>query len=97
MIRLIAVAFALVLATSAQAMPLAPLQQADGITTLARFGCGPGRTLVAGRCVARTTGIAAESSAEVFEDSKDETVDALPLRMAPTKLPPHRAVACTRP
>jgi len=55
MIRLIAVAFALALATSAQAMPLAPLQQADGITTLVRFGCGPGRTLVAGRCVARTT------------------------------------------
>ena len=55
MIRLIAVAFALALATSAQAMPLAPLQQADGMTTLVRFGCGPGRTLVAGHCVARTT------------------------------------------
>ena len=55
MMRLIAVAFALALATSAQAMPLAPLQQADGMTTLVRFGCGPGRTRVAGHCVARTT------------------------------------------
>ena len=54
MIRLTAVAFALALATSAQAMPLAPLQT-DGMTTQVRFGCGPGRTLVAGRCVARTT------------------------------------------
>ena len=27
----------------------------DGVITQARFGCGPGRTLVAGRCVARTT------------------------------------------
>ena len=55
MIRLIAVAFALTFATSAQAVPLAPLHQPDGMITQARFGCGPGRTLVAGRCVARTT------------------------------------------
>jgi hypothetical protein len=55
MIRMIAVAFALALATSAQAMPLAPLHQPDRMITEARFGCGPGRTLVAGRCVARTT------------------------------------------
>jgi hypothetical protein len=55
MIRLIAVAFALALATSAQAMPLAPLHQPDGMTTQVRLACGPGRTVVAGRCVARTT------------------------------------------
>ena len=55
MIRMIAVAFTLALATSAQAIPLAPLHQADSMITEARFGCGPGRTLVAGRCVARTT------------------------------------------
>jgi hypothetical protein len=92
MIRLIAVAFALALATSAHAMPLAPLQQADGTTTLVRLGCGPGRTVVAGQCVARTTvRHTAESSAETFEHIKDaeafegikdETGDALPLGRA---------------
>jgi hypothetical protein len=56
MIRLIAVAVVgLALATSAQALTPAPLHQPDGMITQARFGCGPGRTLVAGRCVARTT------------------------------------------
>jgi hypothetical protein len=55
MIRLIAVAFALSLATSAQAMPLAPLHQPNGMTTQVRLACGPGRTVVAGQCVARTT------------------------------------------
>jgi len=54
MIRLIAVGFVLALATSAQAMPLAPVQQSDGITQVA-YGCGPGRTRVRGVCVARTT------------------------------------------
>jgi len=56
MIRLIAVAgFALAVATSAQAMRPAPIPQSDGMITQVRFGCGPGRTLVAGQCVARTT------------------------------------------
>jgi hypothetical protein len=56
MIRLIAVAaIALVVATSAQAMSPAPLQQPDGMTTQVAFGCGPGRTLVRGVCMARTT------------------------------------------
>jgi hypothetical protein len=56
MIRLIAVgAFALVLATSAQAMTLTPLHQPNGMTTQVRYACGPGRTRVAGVCVARTT------------------------------------------
>ena len=55
MTRLIAVAFALALATSAQAMPLAPLHQPDGMITQVRYACGPGRTIVAGHCVARTT------------------------------------------
>jgi len=49
MIRLIAVAgFALAVATSAQAMRPAPIPQSDGMITQVRFGCGPGRTLVAG-------------------------------------------------
>jgi hypothetical protein len=55
MIRIIAAAFALALATSAQAMPLAPLHQPDSMITEVRLGCGPGRTVVAGHCVARTT------------------------------------------
>jgi hypothetical protein len=55
MIRLIAVAFALALATSAQAMPLAPLHQPDGMITQVAAACGAGRTRVNGVCVARTT------------------------------------------
>jgi len=56
MIRFIAIgAFAFAVATSAQAMSPAPLQQPDGITTSVAFGCGPGRTRVGGVCVARTT------------------------------------------
>jgi hypothetical protein len=56
MIRLIAVAgFALAVATSAQAMTPAPIHQPDGLTTQVAYGCGVGRTRVAGVCVARTT------------------------------------------
>ena len=56
MIRLIAfAAFALALATSAQAMPRVPLHQPDGMTTRVAFWCGPFRTRVNGVCVARTT------------------------------------------
>jgi hypothetical protein len=39
MIRLIAVAFAVALASSAQAVPLAPLPQLEGIATEAAVGC----------------------------------------------------------
>ena len=56
MIRLIAVAgFALALATSAQAMTPAPIPQPDGMISQIAVGCGPGRTMVNGVCVARTT------------------------------------------
>jgi len=56
MIRLIAVAgFVLVVATSAQAVTLAPVPLSDGMITQVAYGCGPGRTRVAGVCVARTT------------------------------------------
>jgi hypothetical protein len=56
MIRLIAVAaFALAVATSAHAITLAPLHQPNGMTTQVAYACGPGRTRVAGVCVARTT------------------------------------------
>jgi hypothetical protein len=56
MIRLIAfAAFALAVATSAQAMSPAPFHQPDGMTTRVAYGCGPFRTRVNGVCVARTT------------------------------------------
>ena len=57
MTRLIAVAgFALLLATSAHAMTVAPLHQPpDSAITNVAFGCGPGQTRVGGICVARTT------------------------------------------
>jgi hypothetical protein len=56
MLKFIAVAaFALTVATSAHAMPPAPLHQLDGMTTEVAYGCGAGRTRVAGVCVARTT------------------------------------------
>ena len=55
MIRLVAVtAFALALAAPAQAMSPAPLVHPDTMTEQIRLGCGPGRTLVGGVCVART-------------------------------------------
>ena len=57
MIRLIAGAgLALWLATSAQGMTLpAPLVQPNDLIARVAVGCGPGRTLVNGVCVARTT------------------------------------------
>jgi hypothetical protein len=53
MIRLIAVAvaFALAVATSAQAMPVAPLHQPDGMITQVRHACGAGMHMVNGVCV----------------------------------------------
>jgi hypothetical protein len=56
MIRLIAVAgFALLVATSVQGMTPAPIPQPDGMVTPIVAGCGPGRTMINGVCVARTT------------------------------------------
>ena len=52
MIRLIAViAFALAVATSAQAMSLAPLHQADNMIAQVREACGAGMHMVNGTCV----------------------------------------------
>jgi len=55
MIRLIAVMFALALASSAQAMPRAPLEQVDGNVIQVRQGCGLGRQLVDGVCKRNST------------------------------------------
>ena len=51
MIRLIAVVFALAVATSAQAVSLAPLPQPDGMITQVREACGAGMHMVNGVCV----------------------------------------------
>jgi hypothetical protein len=51
MIRLISVAFALVVSTSAQATPLAPLHQPDGMISQVREACGAGMHMVNGTCV----------------------------------------------
>jgi hypothetical protein len=50
MIRLIAVTFALTLAASAQAMPVAPLSQPDSMITQVRHACGAGMHMVNGVC-----------------------------------------------
>jgi hypothetical protein len=56
MIRLIAfAAFAFVVTTSAQAMPVAPVHEPDGMITQIAAACGPGMTRRNGVCVARTT------------------------------------------
>ena len=51
MIRLIAVVFALAVATSAQAMSPVPLHQSDGMITQVRQNCGAGMHYVNGHCV----------------------------------------------
>jgi membrane-bound ClpP family serine protease len=51
MIRFIAVAFALAVATSAQAMSPAPLHQSDVLITQVRHACGAGYHMVNGTCI----------------------------------------------
>lgn len=56
MLRLIAfAAFAFVVTTSAEAMPVAPVDQPDSIITQIAAACGPSMTRRNGVCVARTT------------------------------------------
>ena len=74
MIRLIAVAFVLTGATSAQAMSLAPLHQTDGMITQVLEGCGPGQVLVNGECKARTD-IRQERREGRQDDGKDDGKD----------------------
>ena len=52
MIRLIAAAFALVVTTSAQAMPVAPVHEPGSMITPVVAACGVGMTRVNGVCVA---------------------------------------------
>jgi hypothetical protein len=51
MTKFIVLAFALTLASSAQAMPLAPLQQLDEVVINIREACGAGMHMVNGVCV----------------------------------------------
>jgi len=51
MSRIIAAAFALMLASSAQAAPLAPVHQPENIVTTVREACGPGMHRVNGVCI----------------------------------------------
>jgi hypothetical protein len=51
MMKLIMAAFALTLATSAVAMPLAHLKQADEMIITVREACGAGMHMVNGTCV----------------------------------------------
>jgi len=55
MIRLIAIAFTLVLASSAQAIPLAPLQQPGDMVIPVREACGAGMHRVNGVCITTHT------------------------------------------
>jgi hypothetical protein len=51
MTKLIAVAFALTLASFAQAMPVAPIQQPNEMVITVREACGPGLHRVNGVCI----------------------------------------------
>ena len=51
MIRLSVLALVLAIATSAQAMPLAPIQQPESLVVNVREACGAGFTRVNGVCV----------------------------------------------
>ena len=51
MIRLVTLVFAIAIASSAQAIPLAPFQQPDSMVTSVREACGAGMHRVNGVCV----------------------------------------------
>ena len=51
MIRIITVAFILALVSSAQALPLAPIQQPQSTITTVREACGAGMHMVNGKCI----------------------------------------------
>ena len=51
MIRSIAIALTVVIVSSAQAMPILPLAQQEGLVITVRQGCGLGRQLLDGVCV----------------------------------------------
>jgi hypothetical protein len=51
MIRIVTLVFAIAVASSAQAIPLAPVQQPDSIATAVREACGAGMHRVNGVCV----------------------------------------------
>ena len=71
MIRFIAFAFALAVATSAQAMSPAPLHQPDGRITQVREACGAGMHMVNGECILHPpAAMSAVASSQATEQSK---------------------------
>jgi hypothetical protein len=62
---LVAAAFTVALAASAQAMPVAPIHQPDGFVTTVRAACGAGFTRVNGACVRTPARAAARRRAVV--------------------------------
>ena len=89
MIRLIAITFALTLATSAQATtPLAPLHGPADMITQVREACGPGRVRVQGVCVARTT---LRQAAEQFADVRGGAMPSIASNITETlQIDSHR-------
>jgi hypothetical protein len=63
MLRSAAVVFALAIASSAQAMPLTPIQEPESLVITARAACGAGFTRVNGACVRTPARAAARRSA----------------------------------
>ena len=82
MIRLIAVVFAMAVATSAQAMLPAPLHQPDNMITQVREGCGAGMHMINGRCAMS----AAKLSGAEHANRTSRSADARPI-------PSHRLAA----
>jgi len=63
MIRFAAITFAMAIVSSAQAMPIAPVQHPGGLTVTVREACGVGFTRVNGVCVRTPARAAARSCA----------------------------------
>ena len=84
MIRLIAVAFALVVATSAQAIPVGQLHQPDGMVTQVRGACGAvGYELMVSAWPEPPSAMSAERSADVRDGTQA-------FAFATTETPPNR-------
>ena len=98
MIKLIAVAaFALAVATSAEAMTPAPIYHPGGVITQVALGCGVGRTRVGGVCVARPTISAMPAGPSAGVDDGTEafalgTTERLTLRLSRHLVPNGRLI-----
>ena len=96
MIKLIAVAFALVAATSAHAMSPAPLHQPNGMITQVREGCGVGRVRINGICVARTTRRHVRREARRDRPSSPQVCAMVWRRLRSVPLRRHPGIICRK-